>query len=130
VWKIDAVGGGDVSVGVVAVGIGSAVGVATSIAVSTVRVGNTVGDTGGGVVGSAVVDVNGDVVGKVGDGDVIVVVLAGIVDVDVDVGVVRAATSGTPILRGIDAPASLEIKMLAISILTVIWAGRENNTAQ
>jgi len=121
VWKIDAVRGVDVVIGSVAISIAVSVGNTA---------GDTVGDTGGGVVGGAVVDVNGDVVGKVGDGDVIVVVLAGVIDVNVDVGVVRAAPSGAPILRCIDAPTSFEIKMLAISILTVIWDGRENNAAQ
>jgi len=73
-------------------------------------------------------DVDGDAAGEVRDGDVVVVVVAGVVDVDVDVGVVlsrrgvrglrgrgRVRREGGPILQGgIDSPTSFEIKGFAI----------------
>lgn len=125
------------TVGGVVDGCGSTVGVGDSGTVG-VAIGGCVGGCIDGCVGwgiGAVVDVDGDVVRKVRDCDVVVVMLAAVVDIDVDVSVVHATTAGASIRRrrrGIrHPPTCFEIKVLAIiSILAVIWVGRENNTAQ
>lgn len=74
-----------------------------------------------GIVGvvSAVVDADGDVVGEIGNGDVVVIIVTSGVDIDVDASVIHTTTQGIPIL---DAPTFFELEELSIYILTVIWA--------
>lgn len=74
-----------------------------------------------GIVGvvSAVVDADGDVVGEIGNGDVVVIIVTSGVDIDVDASVIHTTTQSIPIL---DAPTFFELEELSIYILTVIWA--------
>jgi hypothetical protein len=116
----------------VVVGIGGG-GVRTRVVsiVGVVAVGKA------GRVRWTVGDVDGNVAGEVGDGDVVVVMVTSVVDVNVDVGVVRGSAAGSTVVEGggrrvgggipglrggIDSPAWLEIKRLAIlSVGRATW---------
>lgn len=83
------------TVDVVVVGMGGG-----RVRTRVVSIGGVVAVGKAGRVRWTVGDVDSNVAGEVGDGDVVVVVVTSVVDVNVDVGVVRGSAAGSTVVEG------------------------------